>query len=295
MTSLRASLASVLVALLSLGTARAAAPLKALILDGQNNHDWKSSTPHLKQVIEATGLFAVDVATAPGKGGDMGTFRPKFADYQVVVSNYNGERWTKETEEALVDFVRKGGGFVPVHAANNAFPDWKGFNEMIGVGGWGGRDEKSGPWLHWEGKLIRDLSPGPGGSHGKQHAFLMETRAPEHPVMKGLPTRWMHAKDELYDRLRGPAENVTVLATAYSDPATHGTGKNEALLFAIQFGRGRVFHTALGHNTGPDLTSQKCAGFIITLQRGVEWAATGKVTQKVPADFPGEDAVRSRP
>ena len=291
MTSLRASLASVLVALLSLGTARAAAPLKALILDGQNNHDWKSSTPHLKQVIEATGLFAVDVATAPGKGGDMGTFRPKFADYQVVVSNYNGERWTKETEEALVDFVRKGGGFVPVHAANNAFPDWKGFNEMIGVGGWGGRDEKSGPWLHWEGKLIRDLSPGPGGSHGKQHAFLMETRAPEHPVMKGLPTRWMHAKDELYDRLRGPAENVTVLATAYSDPATHGTGKNEALLFAIQFGRGRVFHTALGHNNGPDLTSQKCAGFIITLQRGVEWAATGKVTQKVPADFPGEDAV----
>lgn len=295
MTSLRASLASVLVALLSLGTARAAAPLKALILDGQNNHDWKSSTPHLKQVIEATGLFAVDVATAPGKGGDMGTFRPKFADYQVVVSNYNGERWTKETEEALVDFVRKGGGFVPVHAANNAFPDWKGFNEMIGVGGWGGRDEKSGPWLHWEGKLIRDLSPGPGGSHGKQHAFLMETRAPEHPVMKGLPTRWMHAKDELYDRLRGPAENVTVLATAYSDPATHGTGKNEALLFAIQFGRGRVFHTALGHNNGPDLTSQKCAGFIITLQRGVEWAATGTVTQKVPADFPGEDAVRSRP
>jgi type 1 glutamine amidotransferase len=295
MTSLRASLASVLIALLSLGTARAAAPLKALILDGQNNHDWKSSTPHLKQVIEATGLFAVDVATAPGKGGDMGTFRPKFADYQVVVSNYNGERWTKETEEALVDFVRKGGGFVPVHAANNAFPDWKGFNEMIGVGGWGGRDEKSGPWLHWEGKLIRDLSPGPGGSHGKQHPFLMETRAPEHPVMKGLPTRWMHAKDELYDRLRGPAENVTVLATAYSDPATHGTGKNEALLFAIQFGRGRVFHTALGHNNGPDLTSQKCAGFIITLQRGVEWAATGKVTQKIPADFPGEDAVRSRP
>ncbi len=295
MKSLRASLASVLIALLSLGTARAAAPLKALILDGQNNHDWKSSTPHLKQVIEATGLFAVDVATAPGKGGDMGAFRPKFADYQVVVSNYNGERWTKETEEALVDFVRKGGGFVPVHAANNAFPDWKGFNEMIGVGGWGGRDEKSGPWLHWEGKLIRDLSPGPGGSHGKQHAFLMETRAPEHPVMKGLPTRWMHAKDELYDRLRGPAENVTVLATAYSDPATHGTGKNEALLFAIQFGRGRVFHTALGHNNGPDLTSQKCAGFIITLQRGVEWAATGKVTQKIPADFPGEDAVRSRP
>ena len=85
-----------------------------------------------------------------------------------------------------------------------------------------------------------------------------------------------------------------MLATAWSDPKTNGTGKHEPLLFAISFGKGRVFHTALGHNNGQDLTSQKCVGFITTLLRGTEWAATGKVTLPVPTDFPTATDVRSR-
>ena len=63
------------------------------------------------------------------------------------------------------------------------------------------------------------------------------------------------------------------------------------MLFTIGFGKGRVFHTTLGH----DPTALKCVGFIATYQRGCEWAATGKVTQKVPADFPTADKVSSRP
>src|SRR5439155_14809332 len=117
----------------------------------------------------------------------------------------------------------------------------------------------------------------------------METRAPAHPIMRGLPAHWMHVKDELYDRLRGPAENVTVLASAFSAKEQSGSGEDEPLLMAVSYGRGRVFHTALGHNNGPDISAQKCVGFITTLHRGVEWAATGKVTQKVPADFPTAD------
>jgi len=272
----------------------AATPLKVLIVDGQNNHDWRASTPYLKQILEEAGLFTVEVATTAPKGGDMSTFRPRFSDYAVVLSNYSGQAWPAETQAALIAFVRGGGGFVPVHAANNSFPEWKEYNEMIGVGGWGGRNEKSGAWLYWQDKIIRDNSPGKGGSHGDRHEYRMVTRAPDHPIMKGLPEAWMHAKDELYDRLRGPAENLTVLATAYSDPAKRGTGKNEPLLFAIGYGKGRVFHTAIGHNAGQDLTAQKCVGFIVTLQRGTEWAATGKVTQKIPADFPKADAVSSR-
>jgi len=117
----------------------------------------------------------------------------------------------------------------------------------------------------------------------------------DHPIMAGLPIKWMHAKDELYDSLRGPAENVTVLASAYSDKATGGTGEDEPMLMTIAFGKGRVFHTAMGHNNGKDLGAQKCVGFIVTLQRGTEWAATGKVTQKVPADFPTAEKSSSRP
>src|SRR5207248_666673 len=144
-----------------------------------------------------------------------------------------------------------------------------------------------------DGKWIADTKPGAGGHHGAQHPFLVVTRAPDHPIMAGLPLQWMHTKDELYDSLRGPAENVTVLASAFSDPKSGGTGEDEPMLMAIPFGSGRVFHTALGHN--PDLTAQKCVGFIATFQRGTEWAATGKVTQKVPSDFPTADQVALRP
>ena len=273
-----------------------AAAMRALLIDGQNNHDYKSTTPHLKKILEQTGLFSVDVATTPGKGGDMNSFKPRFADYRVILSNYNGEPWSKETEEAFVAFVRNGGGFVSVHAADNSFPGWTAYNEMIALGGWEGRDEKSGPyWRLRNGKFGPDMSAGRGGSHGQQHAFVIQTRAPEHPIMAGLPARWWHAKDELYDRLRGPARHLTVLGSALSTRESGGSGEEEPLLMAIQFGSGRVFHTALGHNNGKDITAQRCVGFITTLQRGTEWAATGRVTQAVPADFPTETQPSLRP
>ncbi|MCZ6651549.1 MAG: ThuA domain-containing protein, partial [Planctomycetota bacterium] len=97
--------------------------------------------------------------------------------------------------------------------------------------------------------------------------------------------KWMHSRDELYDRLRGPATNLTVLATAYSEPSTKGTGEHEPMLMTISYGEGRVFHTTLGHA----IVSQQCVGFITTLQRGAEWVVTGEVTQKVPKDFPQPD------
>ncbi len=269
-----------------------AAPIKVLIVDGQNNHDWKTTSPELKKILEDTGLFTVEIATAPAEGQGIGSFKPDFGAYEVVVSNYNGEPWSAETKGALEKYVRAGGGFVSYHAANNAFPEWKAYNEMIGLGGWGGRDEKSGPLLRLrDGKWTPDTTPGPGGHHGQQHEFLMITRSPEHPIMAGLPEKWMHGKDELYDQLRGPAVNVTVLASAMSDPASGGTGEDEPLLMVINYGNGRVFHTALGHA----MDAIKCAGFATTFQRGTEWAATGRVTQKVPANFPTEEKVVSRP
>ncbi len=87
---------------------------------------------------------------------------------------------------------------------------------------------------------------------------------------------------------------MTVLASALSTKESGGSGEHEPMLMAIRFGEGRVFHTALGHNNGKDLTAQKCVGFITTFQRGTEWAATGKVTQKVPTDFPTADKVSLR-
>ncbi len=179
-----------------------AAPIKVLLIDGQNNHAWATTSPEIKKILEEPGIFNVDVATSPA---DINAFAPKFADYQ--------------------------------------------------------------------------------------HAFVMTTRAADHPIMAGLPATWMHAQDELYDSLRGPAKNVTVIASAMSSPAKGGSGEDEPLLMTIGYGKGRIFHTALGHG----MEGLKCQGFATTLQRGVEWAATGNVTQNAPANFPTEVAVVSRP
>lgn len=273
-----------------------AANKKALIIDGQNNHQWQLTTPVMKAQLEATGLFDVDVATTPPKGADMSSFQPDFKPYAVVISNYSdyggGSIWPEVAQRAIENYVKGGGGFVVVHAADNAFPNWIEFNKMIALGGWMGRNEKSGPYVRYRnGKMERDMTPGNGGHHGRQHPYQVATREPNHPIMKGLPAVWMHGQDELYDSLRGPAENLTVLATAFSEKETGGTGEHEPALMVIQYGKGRVFHTILGHG----VDAMKCVGFTVTFQRGTEWAATGRVTQKIPADFPAADKGSSRP
>jgi type 1 glutamine amidotransferase len=308
---------------LLLGAALQAAPakIKVLILDGQNNHQWPVTTPMLKQILETTGRFTVDVSTSPAAKprppglpknatpeqtaaqpeklkthaaalaayetttpAQWSAWRPKFSDYAAVVSNYNGETWPAEVRTAFETYVRNGGGFVSYHAADNAFPDWPEYNVMIGVGGWGGRNEKSGPYLRLRTQgWIKDLTAGPGGGHGPQHEFLVESRA-DHPIVRGLPAKWLHAKDELYHGLRGPAENVTVVASAMSA----ATKENEPVLMTIPYGKGRVFHTTLGHG----VEAVNGLGFQLTFARGTEWVATGAVTLPAPkaGDLPADRA-----
>lgn len=266
-------------------------PLRVLIVDGRNNHAWRATTPVLRAILTRAGC-AVEVATVSEGDAGLAEFRPSFAKYQVVLSNYNGPTWSSETQRDLEAFVGDGGGLVVVHAADNAFPEWKEWNEMIGVGGWGNRDEKSGPYLRLrDGRWVHDPSPGPGGSHGAQHEFVLTHHAADHPILRGLPKRWKHAQDELYDRLRGPAQNVTVLASAFAPKELGGSGEEEPLLFALSWKKGRIFHTALGHS----VIAMQCAGFQETLVRGVEWAATGAVRERAtPQDFPTAEKSTSR-
>ena len=264
-----------------------ARPIKVLIVDGQNNHDWKATTPVLKQAFEVAGGFEVEVATSPGAGEDMSGFQPSFSNYDVVVSNYNGDLWSDEARAAFVEYVQSGGGFVCLHAANNSFADWKEYNEIIGLGGWNGRSEASGPYVYFrDDAVVRDDSPGPGGGHGPQHEFQVVVRDSDHSVTRGMPRAWMHTHDELYDSLRGPALDMTVLATAWSEKSQ----RHEPMIMTIMYGQGRVFHTPMGHAD----YSMQCAGFQATLVRGAEWAATGDVTIPIPDDFPSEDSVSSR-
>jgi type 1 glutamine amidotransferase len=114
--------------------------------------------------------------------------------------------------------------------------------------------------------------------------------------MKGLPPVWEHFKDELYARLRGPARNMEVLATAYEVPGGSAIGHHEPVLWTVNYGKGKVFVSLMGHvGNDPELRySMECTGFQVTLLRGSEWAATGGVTQEVPKDFPSEGVTTFR-
>ena len=109
-------------------------------MDGQNNHNWKATTPVIKDALGGHDRFEVEVSTSPPKNGskeDWDQWRPEFSKYDAVVSNYNGQMWPEEVRGAFVDYVKNGGAFVVLHAANNSFGMWKEYNEMIGLGGWG--------------------------------------------------------------------------------------------------------------------------------------------------------------
>lgn len=302
--------------------------IRVVLIDGQNNHDWRATTPIMKQALEASGRFSVTVATSPqvpslpkpGKPKDendaaavakykealakyeaeLPQFQQKlkaaqvdlanwnidFRQFDVVLSNYNGQPWPKAINDGLEENLKAGKiGFVVVHAANNAFGGWKEYNQMIGLG-WRGKSSGDRLKLGDDGKLIRvakgeDLDSG----HRSGGSFPIVVRDAEHPITKGMPREWVHAQDELYDNLRGPAENFQLLATAYSK----GTMAHEPMIWTVTYGQGRVFHTPMGHGTA----SMQCVGFQTTLLRGTEWAATGKVTLPIPENFPTADKTSS--
>lgn len=272
-------------------------PIKTLLITGQNNHNWAVSHLAIQQILENSQRFVVDFAISPRQGEDMSGFVIDFTPYDLVVLDYNGDSWPAETNQRFLDFVKQGGGVVVYHAADNAFADWKEYNEICALGGWEGRDEKSGPYVYWKGgELVKDNSPGAGGSHGRQHEFVMNGRDMNHPITKGLPTYWLHSRDELYDRMRGPGDIKSCLYTAWSHREVGGSSREEPLLFTVEWGNGRIFHTMLGHagETLTDNPAMQCVGFQTTLLRGAEWAATGKVTLPVPADFPKGDKPSKR-
>lgn len=324
---------AVIALVLSSNSASSTEPIRALIVDGRNNHAWESTTNTLRQTLLQTGRFSVDVSTAPlayskprprrpfrpteqeaqqyeaamaayhaaskkyeaSISDDWEAWRPNFSDYDVVVNNYNGPDWLLPVKADLVEFISNGGGMVVIHGANNAFSNWDDFNRMIGIG-WRKIDQGVAlTVIDSTGKVVAEsVGEGLNSGHGSRHPFVVKSRAVDHPIMRGLPLEWWHGKDELYHSMRGPAESVQILATAYSSPDQRGTGKHEPVVWATEFGKGRVVTNTMGHvwpsAGGADgRDSLHCVGFQTIVARSCEWASGNDVTMDVPAEFPVKD------
>lgn len=242
--------------------------IPVLIVSGANNHDWQWTTPALRSILEGSGKFAVEVTEDPAAGlaSAEGLRR-----HRAIVLNYNGPRWGEPAESSFLAAVRDGVGVVVVHAANNAFDGWVEYERLVGH-----------CWRE-------------GTGHGRFHSFDVRITDRGHPVTRDLPDLRAHP-DELYHNLKhmhGAAARV--LATAYSAPETGGTGKDEPMIMVLQYGKGRVFHTPLGHVWAgvPDTrASFQDPQFQELIVRGTEWAATGEVTP--PRAGPGVLSERER-
>jgi type 1 glutamine amidotransferase len=267
--------------------------IRALILTGQNNHDWRATTPLLRTLLLKTGRFDVRVNEEPA-----GMTSATLAPYDVVILNYNGPRLGRVAEKALENFVRSGKGLVGVHGANWAFSGLVVLGENSKP-----TDISESSWLEFKqmiGGVWSDTPPVSG--HAPRHKFQVKIVDRDNPITAGLDSEF-EADDELYHHIH-MARNVHILATAYDDPSNkpepaagkdsgptsqdkaaspapgkmpqldmNATGKDEPVLWTVHYGKGRTFYTALGH----DVKAMGMPGFATTFVRGVEWAATDSV------------------
>ena len=269
------------------------AQIKVLVISGQNNHNWTKSTPFLEKLLNSTGRIQATVCNSPSNNApkaEWDAWQPKFGDFGCVLLNYNGESWPERVQKDFVEYVRNGGGVVVLHASNNSFTGWKEYEQMVGLL-WRGKEFGDSLYFDKDGNIVREKAgEGRNMGHGGQYDWVMTTRDPSNPITQGMPLHWMHAKDELYHGQRGPAADVHILLSAYSDPTKGGTGHDEPIVWWVPYGKGKVLTNVMGH-VG-ELTPLECVGFQVVLLRSVEWLSTGECHTPLPENFPSESEVR---
>jgi type 1 glutamine amidotransferase len=231
-------------------TPAATKPIKALILTGYQQdiyHPWRKTTPALQEVLYQDARFLVDVSTSTDE--TLAKLRP--GDYDLIVQNYcNWQRGglSEAARTGFTKFVAEGGGLAIIHFANGAFgpgahpptpaDNWPEYNKLCR--------------RVWDGKA----------SHDAYGPFRVEITPLKHPISEGMKP--FDTVDELYFNQQG-SEPIEPLAVARSK----GTGKDEPLAFAYNYGKGRVFQTLLGHDVKAILNP----GAAELTRRGCVWAA----------------------
>ncbi|MDB5048193.1 MAG: Trehalose utilization [Fibrobacteres bacterium] len=280
--------------------------IKALIVDGIANHDWKRMTLYHSAILKASGIFDVAVSTTPpDQSGPQAwaAWNPQFSENDVVILHCNSgytvndsaNPWPDSIKARLEAFVASGGGLVNTHATFPGFSGWPAFDEMRGLMWKATQPAGSSYRLDSLDALVADPATLDSGSIENaapgNPGERMGIANPDHPLNRGLPAQWLLPPSELLYHLKGSPQGVTVLEYSVNP----FTGSREPQQWVKQFGKGRVFTSTVGHlYPGTANTAYRCAGYQTTFSRGAEWAASGTVTLPVPGDFPGKDSISLR-
>jgi len=273
-------------------------PIRVLILDGFSNHDWPRTTRLIHEILRAAGRFVVTISTAPETGGAAGwdKWRPDFSNSDVVLQTCNdyggGPAWPQEVRRSFDLFVREGGGLYVFHSANNAFPDWPEYDRMIGLG-WRKIEQGSAVSVANDGRLLLfPAGKGAGTGHAPRREVTVVRRG-DHELHRDLPRQWRSPLLEIYQFVRGPAQELEVISFAYDEP----TGMNWPIEWTVRHGQGRIYNSTFGHIWPGDENTEglRCSGVQTMMVRALQWLAGQPVDREVPADFPTSTAVSLRP
>ncbi len=276
--------------------------IRVLILDGFSNHNWKLNTRMLRAILEPSGLFDVSVSTIPPvTAADAAPWKPDFSHADVIIQTCNdihqphAPQWSEQVKRDFVSFVKGGGGVFIFHSANNAFPDWPEYNDIIGLG-WRPASYGTALQMTEDGRITRiPAGQGKGTGHAARSDVLVHS-LPNNPIHQGLPPLWMTPKLEVYAYARGPAANVEVLSYG-QDPKSK---EYWPLEWTVTYGEGRVYASSFGHVWGDESPTSQPVDLLavdeqVLIMRALQWLAKRPVTVPVPQDFPTTQAVSVRP
>jgi len=223
----------------------AAGDVRVLIVTGTEHpaHNWKTRTEALKEIFAEDKRFKVTVSEDPEFLANAAIFHQDviLLNFYSAKKNYPG----KKSREQLQKFVEEGGGLFVLHFACGAFHDWPEYANLTG--------------------LIFTPEHGYKGHHDRRQPFLVNVTDREHAITKGLKAK-LQADDELYYCMGGKTREFRLLATARSK----NTGKDHPMAFCLEYGKGRVFNTPLGH----DARACKLPDVAELIRRGAAWAGT---------------------
>ncbi|SPE60805.1 exported hypothetical protein [Verrucomicrobia bacterium] len=241
------SLLSTLSCALPASAAEEPGKIKVLLVTGDDvepAHNWREVSQAVRETLVSCGKFDVRVCEDAGVLDSAATL-DRYGLVFLQLYNAHTSTLSDGAKENLVRFVKSGKGLAVSHLSSASFKEWEEFHKLCG--------------RYWVmGK----------SGHGPRGVFKARVANKDHPITQGLAD--FEADDELYSKLQGDAP-ISVLVEADSD----WSKKTEPLVFTVEYGKGRVYHETLGHD-GKAIRNPAVQKLI---QRGCEWAATGKVSQ----------------